>query len=82
LTHEDDGPNGAPETPRDVLTRWRYTLTPTLYVNETSDVQELLWQHVLEQRAQRAWLVVIFVTLALLVVIVVTFTLVVAVAAR
>jgi hypothetical protein len=59
---DDDGGNYVP-TVADTLTRWRYTLTPTLYVNEESSTGELLWQQVLEQRAIRAWLVVIWLTL-------------------
>ena len=41
---------------RDELTRWRFTLSPTLYVDEHSTETELLWQLVLEQRAHRHWL--------------------------
>lgn len=43
----------------DTLTRWRYTLSPTLYTDENSSTNDLLWQQVLEQRAVRAWLVVL-----------------------
>jgi len=43
----------------DTFTRWRYTLAPTLYTDEDSSTNDLLWQHVLEQRAIRAWLVVL-----------------------
>jgi hypothetical protein len=75
---DDDGTSVVPESPRDALRRWRYTLSPTLYVDENSTVPDLLWQQVLEQRAQRGWLITIFVVLALLVVVVVTFTLIVA----
>jgi hypothetical protein len=87
LTYQDDDAASddayaGPETPKDVLRRWRFTLSPTLYVDENSTVPDLLWQHVLEQRAQRGWLIVIAVVLLLLVAIVVTFTLVVAVATR
>jgi hypothetical protein len=45
----------------DTLTRWRYTLAPTLYTDEDSSTNDLLWQQVLEQRAIRAWLVVLAV---------------------
>lgn len=75
---EPTGYEPGPETPRDVVTRWRYTLTPTLYVDEHSTEKELLWQQVLEQRAVRAWLVATWVALLLLVTVVVVFTLVVA----
>lgn len=37
----------------------RYTLLPTLYTDEHSDVNDLLWQQVLEQRGIRCWLAVI-----------------------
>lgn len=47
----------------DEVTRWRYTLWPTLYVSEDSTTSELLWQQALEQRAARHWLVVIWWTL-------------------
>lgn len=40
----------------DELTRWRFTLSPTLYVDEDSTESELLWQLVLEQRGNRHWL--------------------------
>lgn len=43
----------------DTFTRWRYTLTPTLYTDEDSSTNDLLHQQVLEQRAIRAWLVVL-----------------------
>lgn len=43
----------------DAVTRWRYTLAPTLYTDESSDTNELLWQQILETRAVRAWLVVL-----------------------
>jgi hypothetical protein len=65
----DDGEDGnarhAP-TLGDVVTRWRYTLTPTLYTDESSDNNELLWQLVLEQRAVRAWLVVLTIATVVL----------------
>lgn len=61
----DDEQDGNPPSPSDVLRRWRYTLGPTLYIDENSDVSELLWQQVLEQRAIRAWLVVIALLLLL-----------------
>lgn len=59
----DDG-GDAENTPHvptvgDTLTRWRYTLAPTLYTDEDSTSSELLWQQVLETRAVRAWLVVL-----------------------
>lgn len=37
----------------------RYTLMPTLYVDESSDTSDLLWQQVLEQRGTRYWLAVL-----------------------
>jgi hypothetical protein len=55
---DDDGTSYVP-TLGDAVTRWRYTLVPTLYTNEDSTTNELLWQQVLEQRAIRAWLVVL-----------------------
>lgn len=48
-----------PLTIGDTLRRWRYTLTPEQYTDESSDVTDLLWQQVLEQRAIRGWLVVL-----------------------
>lgn len=44
---------------RDTLTRWRFTLSPTLYVDENSSESELLWQLVLEQRGNRYWLAIV-----------------------
>lgn len=49
----------------DVVTRWRYTLTPTCYTDENSDTTDLLWQQTLETRAVRAWLVVLTVLVPL-----------------
>lgn len=57
----------APDTVADELRRWRYVLTPTLYVDESSDVTDYLWQQVLEQRAIRGWLVVLCAVLIVLV---------------
>jgi len=34
-----------------------YTLWPTQYTNEDSTTDEVLWQHTLELRASRFWLV-------------------------
>lgn len=45
----------------DVAHRWRYTLAPTLYTNEDSSVEELLWQQVLEKRAIRGWLTLVVI---------------------
>jgi hypothetical protein len=61
-----------PPTVGDTLRRWQYTLTPTLYVDESSDVTDLLWQQTLEQRAIRGWLIVLctLVAIGVLVVIV------------
>lgn len=75
MTTPDDGDevfDDGPPTVGDTLKRWQYTLTPTLYVDENSDVTDLLWQQTLEQRAIRGWLVVLcaLVTIGLLVLIV------------
>lgn len=69
---DDDAFDEDPPTVGDTLKRWQYTLTPTLYVDESSDVTDLLWQQTLEQRAIRGWLVVLcaLVTIGLLVLIV------------
>lgn len=65
-SRDDDADRGDAEehasyapTIGDVVTRWRYTLAPTLYTDEDSDTGDLLWQQVLEQRAIRGWLVVV-----------------------
>lgn len=47
----------------DVVTRWRYTLSPTTYVSDDSTIEEILWQQLLEQRAARHWLALIWWTL-------------------
>lgn len=60
---DDDDENdqvGYSPTLGDVVTRWRYTLSPTLYVDENSSTNDLLWQLVLEQRANRHWLTIIW----------------------
>lgn len=64
----DDDDYVEPPTVGDTVRRWRYTLTPTLYVDESSDVTDLLWQQTLEQRAIRGWIVVLCALLALVVV--------------
>jgi hypothetical protein len=76
LTDGDDE-DEAPPTVRDVLTRWRYTLTPTLYVDEHSSTNDILWQQVLEHRAIRGWLVALFITLLVILVTGTTFALIV-----
>lgn len=71
---DDDGDDGVDGTPRDLgygpsvhdrLVYWRYTLSPTTYVDEGSTSSDLLWQLVLEERAVRHWLIVLWVTLIL-----------------
>lgn len=70
-----DGEQDGPPTLNDTLRRFSYTLNPTLYTDEDSDVSELLWQQVLEQRALRGWLVVTnVILLALLVALVLLLT--------
>lgn len=71
-SRDDDADRGDAEehasyapTIGDVVTRWRYTLAPTLYTDEDSDTGDLLWQQVLESRAIRGWLVVLAVVLPL-----------------
>lgn len=64
MPHEpNDRDDASPPTPpRDLTTAFwylRYTLSPTLYTDENSDVNDLLWQQVLELRGIRAWLAVI-----------------------
>ena len=61
MTDPDDADDRAPYvmTPADQLRKLRYTLSPTLFTNEDSTVDELLWQLVLEQRATRHWLLVL-----------------------
>jgi hypothetical protein len=61
---DDEGEARYVPTVGDTVTRWRYTLTPTLYTDEDSSTNDLLWQQVLEQRAIRAWLVVLAVLVA------------------
>lgn len=78
MPHEPDDRDDAPppKHERDLADHaryLRYTLLPTLYTDENSDVNDLLWQQVLELRGIRAWLAVIAtVLLAALVVTVVT----------
>lgn len=62
---DDDAYDEGTPTVGDALRRWQYTLTPTLYVDESSDVTELLWQQTLEQRAIRGWLVVLCALVAI-----------------
>lgn len=50
---DDDADHASSVT--DVVVRWRYTLSPTLYTDEDSDTSDLLWQLVLETRAARHW---------------------------
>lgn len=66
-SRDDDAEEHASYAPTigDVVTRWRYTLAPTLYTDEDSDTGDLLWQQVLESRAIRGWLVVLAVVLPL-----------------
>jgi len=52
-----------PPTWSDRVTTLRYTLWPTLYVDEHSDTSDLLWQQVLEQRGIRSWLAALTVVL-------------------
>lgn len=52
-----------PPTWLDRATTLRYTLWPTLYVDENSDTSDLLWQQVLEQRGIRSWLATLTVVL-------------------
>ncbi len=67
MSHDDDyHEHDEPTTVADAMRRWRYTLTPTLYVDENSDVNDLLWQQVLEQRATRGWLTVLCAVLGAL----------------
>ena len=67
---EDDEHDGVPEdyasNVTERVTYWRYTLSPTLYVDENSSTSDLLWQQVLEQRAIRHWLIVLWMTIPLL----------------
>lgn len=67
----DDDDYDEPPTVADVVRRWRYTLTPTLYVDEDSDVTELLWQQTLEQRATRGWLIVLCALVAVIAIVLV-----------
>jgi hypothetical protein len=60
----DDGyPQVGPPSWSDRATTLRYTLWPTLYVDEHSDTSDLLWQQVLEQRGIRSWLATLTVVL-------------------
>lgn len=61
----DDDDDIPPYTPTvaDTVTRWRYTLSPTTYVGDDSTTDEILWQLLLEQRATRHWLALIWWTL-------------------
>jgi hypothetical protein len=61
MTDADDTDDVTPYalTPADQLRKLRYTLSPTLFVNEDSTVNDLLWQLVLEQRATRCWVTVL-----------------------
>lgn len=60
---EVNGDDGYTPSVADVVRRWRYTLCPTLYTNEDSSTDDLLWQQVLETRAVRAWLVLVLAAL-------------------
>lgn len=54
--HDDDADDhAAPPTLADAARQLRYTMSPQLYIDEDSTVNELLWQQVLETRAQRYW---------------------------
>lgn len=68
MNHPDDADDGDARhvTLGDALTRVRLMLSPQLYTDETSSVEELLQQQVIEQRAVRAWLVVCATLLATL----------------
>jgi hypothetical protein len=65
-TDEPDGSDAQSHPSlNDELNRIRYTMSPTLYTDEDSTVNELLWQLVLEVRAVRHWIIVACVMLAL-----------------
>lgn len=70
MANEPDDPNEPPSVPRDHLTYLHYTLFPTLYTDESSDVNDLLWQLVLEARGARYWLAVLTTLLAAVAVVV------------
>lgn len=61
---------------RDAVWQLRMLLSPTLYTDESSTTDELLWQQVLEQRAQRGWLVICAVLLCVVIVLGLTVTIV------
>lgn len=65
-TSDDEGYDSEYLTVSDVVRRWWYTLMPQQYTDEDSDVTELLWQQILEQRALRHWLIVLCVLIAVL----------------
>lgn len=54
--HDDDYEPGHVHrmSPSDVARRVFYVTFPVNYVDENSSVEQLLWQHVLEQRAIRS----------------------------
>lgn len=59
-----DGDGDDVDARPDRLRSFFFTLSPVLYTNEDSTVEELLWQQVLEARALRAWLLVVSCTIA------------------
>jgi hypothetical protein len=68
-----DGDGDDVDARPDRLRSFFFTRRPTLYTKENSDSEDLLWQQVLEQRALRAWLlvitgVIVFCTIVLVVV--------------
>lgn len=69
----DDADDGATERGpavsrvADRLRYLRYTLSPTLFVDEDSGVDDLLWQLVLEQRAARHWLAILTIVVVVVV---------------
>ena len=68
LDDDDDGDGDGRYTPTvsDAVNRWRYTLWPVSVVDEDSATGELLNQQVLELRAVRHWLVLLWWTLLFL----------------
>lgn len=62
---DDEDVGGYAPSLGDTVTRWRYTLWPVSVVDEDSSTGELLNQQVLELRAVRHWLVLVWWTLLL-----------------
>lgn len=62
-----------PQTIGDVVDQLRFSMMPHRYVDENSDISELLWQLWLEQRATRLWLITVclLITLAPIITVVV-----------